>query len=237
MTCHSMRSRSAVRGLQAALIFGACALAACGRSADESAATAAGATPPVSTKVTAPVAQALPSDVYLVLPGDYAQATTVADLEARFGKSNVHRQTVPEPRVVLFPQDPTRRAYVTFHQAAAFKELAGILVTDPGSRWRGKQVVEIGMTFAKLRELNGKPFSYSGFDEHKRAWTRDGWSPSMSDDDATLGAFDVAQNDHLYFGVDLGVSQSVRLEASDLPVDEHLLSDDARFRASASSWS
>ncbi len=170
------------------------------------------------------------SDAFLVLPGDYAQKTTVADLEARFGIANVRRETEPEPRVVLFPDDPTRRAYVSFHEAVAFKELRLISVTDPVSRWRGKHGVHVGMTFAKVRELNGKPFYYSGFDEQKRGVIHDGWSPSMSDDDATLGAFDVVEDDHLYFEVQLGVGTPSRIKsAADLPADEHLQSDDPRF--------
>ncbi len=174
--------------------------------------------------------EATSSDAFLLLPGDYAQKTTVADLEARFGVTNVRRETGPEPHVVLFPDDPTRRAYLSFYEPETFKELARISVTDPGSRWRGKHGVHVGMTFTKLRELNGKPFLYSGFDEQKRGRVHDGWSPSLSDDDATLGAFDVAENDHLYFDVELGVEDPSRLKtASDLPVDENLSSDDPRF--------
>jgi len=169
-------------------------------------------------------------DAFLILPGDYAQKTTLADLEARFGIANVRQETTPAPRVVLFPDDPTRRAYVVFHKAAAFQELKHIYVTDPGSRWRGKQGVQVGMTFAKLRELNGKPFYYDGFDEQKRGGIYDSWSPSMSDEDATLGAFDVCEGDHLYFEVEIGVGDPARLKAaSDLPADEHLSSDDPRF--------
>ena len=116
----------------------------------------------------APTPAAPSADAFLVLPGDYAERTTVADFEARFGKTNVRKETGPEPRLVLFPDDPSRRAYVTFYEAEVFEHLARISVTDPGSLWRGKQGAQIGMTFAKIRELNGTPFSYSGFEEQKR---------------------------------------------------------------------
>ncbi len=170
------------------------------------------------------------ADAFLVLPGDYAQGTTVADLEARFGKSNVRRETAPEPRVVLFPDDPSRRAYVTFHETEEFKELARISVTDPGSRWRGKHGAHVGMTFAKLNELNGKPFFYFGFDERKRGVIRDGWSPALDDDDGALGAFDASEDERLYFEIDLGVGDPAGLKAaSDLPDGEYLLSNDPRF--------
>ena len=178
-----------------------------------------------------PAASEAPNaDAFLILPGDYAAKTTVADLEARFGAANVLRETVPEPQVVLFPEDPTRRAHIFFHDEEAFKDLARISVEDPGSLWRGKHGVHLGMTFAKVRELNGKPFYYDGFNGKKRAWVRDGWSPSLDDDDSTLGAFDTAENEHLYFEIEFGPDDTSQLKSgTDLPDDEYLLSDDPRF--------
>ena len=167
-------------------------------------------------------------DAFFVLPGDYAQKTTVADLEARFGAANVRKEIGAEARVTLFPDDPTRRAHLTFYEGD--NGLARISVTDPGSRWRSKRGVHVGMTLAKLRELNGKPFYYMGFDAQKRAFAHDAWSPSLNDDDATLGAFDVDENDHLYFDVELGVGDVSRItKPTDLPIDEQVSSDDKRY--------
>lgn len=173
---------------------------------------------------------ALPSDAFLVLPGDYAESTTLAELEERFGKENVRREMEPEPRVVLFPDDPTRRAFVTFYEEETFEHFAGISVNDTGSRWRGKEGVHVGMTFAKVRELNGKPFSYFGFDENNHARAHDGWSPALDDDGGSLGKFDVSERERLYFDVDFGVpDRLVPGDAPALPVDEYLSSDDPRF--------
>jgi hypothetical protein len=163
---------------------------------------------------------AAPDDALLVLPGAFGQRTTIADLEAMFGKANVKVGPLPAEvsdarGVVLFPDDPTRRAYVTFHDADALTDVASIMVRDPGSRWRGKRGVHIGMSFAELGKLNGKPFVYSGFDEQRRGWAHGGWSPALSEDDATLGAFDVAEGDHMYFDVDLG------LRGNDIPADDY----------------
>jgi hypothetical protein len=169
------------------------------------------------------------ADNFLVLPGDYAESTTMAELEARFGKENVRREMEPEPRVVLFPDDPTRRAYVTFYEKT-FEHFAGISVTDAGSRWRGKHGVHVGMTFAKVRELNGKPFYYSGFDGQKQARAHGGWSPALDDDGGSLGKFDVSEGERLYFDIDLGVRDGLpQGEIPALPGDEHLSSDDPRF--------
>ncbi|MES2475472.1 MAG: hypothetical protein V4640_06810 [Verrucomicrobiota bacterium] len=163
-----------------------------------------------------------------MLPGDYSEATTLAELEARFGKGNVRREMEPEPRVVLFPADPTRRAYVTFYEAETFEHFAGISVSDSGSRWRGKHGVHVGMTLAKVREVNGKPFFYSGFDKQKKARAHDGWSPALDDDDGSLGKFDVSEGERLYFDIDFGVPGELP-QGEALPMDEHLSSDDPRF--------
>lgn len=170
------------------------------------------------------------ADGFLVLPGDYSESTTLAELEARFGKGNVRREMEPEPRVVLFPDDPTRRAYVTFYERETFEHFAGISVTDAGSRWRGKQGVQVGMTLAKVRELNGKPFYYSGFDGQKQARAHGGWSPALDDNDGSLGKFDVSEGERLYFDIDFGVRDPLpQGQVPALPVDEHLSSDDPRF--------
>lgn len=172
----------------------------------------------------------LASDAFLVLPGDYSEGTTVADFEARFGKANVRKETAPEPRLVLFPDDPTRRAYVTFHKREAFEQVAGILVTDTGSRWRGKHGVQIGMTMAKVQELNGKPFNFWVDDEPQHGRAHEGWSVPHDGNDA-LGAFDVAEGDHLYFDIHLGPSDPTAVKAiPGLPKEEPVSSADPRYR-------
>ena len=174
-------------------------------------------------------------DASLVLPGPFAEATTVADFEKMFGKPNVTVSEVREDdgrvvrRLVLFPDDPVRRAYVSFHDAEAMTGVASILVNDAGSLWRGKHGVHVGMSFADLRKANGKPFYFSGFDEEHRGWVRDQWSPAL-DDDATLGTLDVGENEHMYFGVDLGIRGGGKDIAVDAyPKEDSTSSDDPRY--------
>jgi len=133
-----------------------------------------------------------------------------------------------EYAAVLFPDDPVRRVYVAFYDPDTLQHLASISVRDAGSRWRGKQGVHVGMSFAKLRQLNGKPFWFSGFDAEHRAWAHGQWSPALDDDDGSLGAFDVEEGERLYFNVDLGLSDSKPIAASDLPLDENVSSEDPR---------
>lgn len=209
------------------LIAAAIVLASCKPGGTPKAAKAEAPEEPAKTEVGATPA----SDAFLILPGDYAQGTTVADLEARFGKANVRRETTPEPRLVLFPDDPSRRAYVTFHEQETFEELASIQVTDPGSRWRGKHGVQIGMTIAKLQALNRKPFYFFVNDEQQHSRAHDGWSPALDDDDAALGALDVEEGEHLYFDVTLGPTDPAVVKAiPGLPVMDQVSSADPRYR-------
>jgi hypothetical protein len=189
-------------------------------------------------KSSAPAPAPLPSDAVLVLPGAFSQRTTLSDLEARFGKSNLKIVEMPASAdtgsssrsVVLFPADPSRRAYVNFHDAERLIGLASISVRDTGSRWRGKHGVRVGMSFAELQRLNGKPFGFAGFDSQHRAWAHDQWSPARDGDDGRLGALDVAEGEHMYFGVELGLRGNVQnLPAGTYPVDDSVSSDDPRY--------
>ncbi|MFT3898533.1 MAG: hypothetical protein QM719_12740 [Thermomonas sp.] len=168
-----------------------------------------------------------------VLPGDYAQGTSLAELEARFGKANVHDLHAPGEDgvyhgVVLFPDDPSRRAYVEFYEDAPPNGVHAIRVRDRDSKWRGKRGVHVGMSLAELRAANGKPFYFSGFDAEGRGIVHDAWSPALDDDDGSLGKLDVDEGEHMYFEVELGLRASAPADA--VPTDEaSVSSDDPRY--------
>ncbi len=176
-------------------------------------------------------------DPNFLLPGTFAEQTTVADLQARFGRANVQivSQSIGDggsgSSVVLFPDDPTRRAHVSFHDAEALEGLARISVRDRGSRWRGKRGVYIGMSFAELVELNGKSFGFWGFDNEYRGWAHDQWSIVDDSDDGQLGLLDVDESEHMYFGVEFGLrGRAIDVPRDDYPHDEvSLRSNDPRF--------
>jgi hypothetical protein len=167
------------------------------------------------------------------LPGTFSQGTSLADLKARFGADNL-RKVKPGAdtygcEVILFPDDRTRRARAFFYDCDKLDQLRSIEIRDRESRWRGKGGVHVGMSFAELRERNGKPFGFSGFDQDGIGGVHDQWSPAIGDD-ATLGKLDVGEQDRMYFDVTLGVRADV--PASDkgtLPRDEYIASDDPRI--------
>jgi hypothetical protein len=170
-----------------------------------------------------------------VLPGDFAQSTTLAELQERFGP---HEVRVDEQRlddgtvergVILFPDDPTRRAYVDFYDDATLEGIHAIVVRDRGSVWRGKNGVRVGMTFAELRAANDWPFYVSGFWDDGTAYVRDQWSPAIGDD-GRLGRLDVGEGEHMYFGVDLGLKGPVAdIPPGDYPHDDNVSSDDPKY--------
>lgn len=172
----------------------------------------------------------------LVIPGSYSEQTTVDDFRALFGESNVQikAESIEDgggSSLILFPDDPSRRAYVSFHDRESMSGVERISVHDRGSLWRGKLGVHIGMSLAELAALNEKCFIFSGFDTEGRGWANDGWSPALDDDDAKLGALDVQEGEHMYFGVEFGPRGSIAAVPKDAyPQDEiSLLSNDSRF--------
>lgn len=176
------------------------------------------------------------ADNAFVLPGDYAQGTSLEDLEARFGKDNVKVTNGPGEggfyhRVVLFPDDPTRRAYVDFYEDAPLSGVQGIWIRDRESIWRGKHGVRVGMTFAELRKANDKAFYFNGFDGQLFGAVHDSWSPALDDDDGSLGALDAEEGEHMYFNVELGPrAGATKPSAGDYPVEHpSSFSDDPRY--------
>jgi len=159
-------------------------------------------------------------DSDLILPGAFSEETTVEVLKARYGDANVVVGTLDdgEPGVTLFPDDPTRRAYVRYHGDDPMGLLASITVTDRASRWRGKGGIRVGSSFAEVRTANGNAFYYWGFTDG-RGMVRDTWD---------VGGLDVVEGDRLYFGVDLQAKPGTPADA--LPNDEpSASSDDPRF--------
>jgi hypothetical protein len=179
----------------------------------------------------APPAEAPPTaagESQLVLPGTFSEQTTLADLQSRFGAENVRVEEVsdgPDSTSVvalLYPDDPTRRATVRFWDGETMQHLASVTVTDPESTWRGKLGIRIGTTFAELRALNGTEFFYSGFADDGSGSLRDGWN---------AGALDVAEEDSLYFGVELSLRPPSGVELGTVAPNGELSlsSDDPRF--------
>jgi hypothetical protein len=96
---------------------------------------------------------------------------TEAGLIARYGASNVHRESfyLAEGEfvngTVLFPgnQDHMRRLQITWQDTIAYARPAMRNVDADPSEWTVVPGIRIGTSLAELEEMNGRPFTLLGF--------------------------------------------------------------------------
>ncbi|HEX7803411.1 MAG TPA: hypothetical protein VF471_11720 [Pseudoxanthomonas sp.] len=154
----------------AATIFGISMILLCGCRREEAAETRNDTPPPIAAP-TAPVAPSEPeTTTALVLPGDFAPDTTLEQLQRHYGAGNVKVQQIPGSEgdsfrgIVLFPDDPSRRATLYFQDEKTLRGLSMVSVQETDSQWKLASGIGIGTPLAEVRKKNGKPFTFSGFD-------------------------------------------------------------------------
>ena len=110
-----------------------------------------------------------PESIDWSLPGPFAPDATPEMLRARFGTANVRVvEDLPMAEgettrgIVLYPDDPTRRASLYFQDAERLRGLSLVSIEDAGSRWHYAGDVRIGMTLARLAAVNRAPVGYYG---------------------------------------------------------------------------
>lgn len=153
---------------KAALAAGlALALAACDRAGGpaDKAAEAPGASDPASQAL-APAA----TELVLACDGPINGKTTMADLEAMFGKAALTQEAFngPEgttaPATVLFKDDAARKASVIWEDETRTR-ISSVVVQGPeGTGWRGPKGLKLGSTLQEVQAANGRPFQLYGFD-------------------------------------------------------------------------
>ena len=116
------------------------------------------------------VAPALAKDNTLIVPGKSVGPITAratrADLVRLFGATNLKNATLSEAEgetvagSILFDRDPKRRMEVTWTKD---KRVASLKFYGKTSLWHTAEGVTLGTSLARLEQLNGKPFKFSGF--------------------------------------------------------------------------
>ncbi len=92
------------------------------------------------------------------------------DLRRRFGVANVTVTQIDGAEgetfrgIVLFPDDPARRAEIFPQDDATLSGISSIRVSGTTSRWQLDNGLRLGMTLAELVAANGRPVSFSGLD-------------------------------------------------------------------------
>jgi hypothetical protein len=148
------------------------AMAACSRAPVPDATTTkpvAGASGPVTVSTLQATSRREPSPDTRVLPQAFRGDDSLASLQERFGALNVRVEDIPGAEgevshgIVLFPDDPTRRAYLHFQDEDHLRGLALVRIVDSQSTWALDGDVRMGTTLAELVARNGAPIEFSGF--------------------------------------------------------------------------
>ena len=152
------------------------ALAACDRAPTPPAADDAMDAPVATSTATLPASPTLPvertnapSPDTRVLPLAFRASEGIDALRERFGTANVRVEDIPLAEgetvrgAVLFPDDPSRRAYVHFVDPDNLQGIALIRIVDPESTWSLGEGLRMGTTLAELVARNGAPIEFSGF--------------------------------------------------------------------------
>lgn len=110
-------------------------------------------------------------DLYLLAVGGngFRPSMTMADLKTRFGDDKVVPDQVPlgegqtEPGALIYPDDPSRRAYVHFVDGHPEGTISAIYVRGLESIWRGPLGLRLGISSIDLERINGRSFRFLGF--------------------------------------------------------------------------
>ena len=112
----------------------------------------------------------LAADATYLLPGYIDKNITIDNLRRRFGAANVKRATIDGAEgetskgVLLFANDPQRRAELVFADQERARGVGSIRVRGKHSRWHLANGVRVGMRLQELVAANGKPVSFNGLD-------------------------------------------------------------------------
>lgn len=188
---------------------------------------AAAAAQPVAHAAPKPEAVSAPADLSAdatyVLPGIFKPGMSIDDLRKRFGASNVKVDELAGAEgetshgIVLFADDPLRRAEIFPLDAETLRGIALIRVGGNKSRWHIDNGMHLGMTLTELVAANGKPVTFSGmgwdYGGHVLGWQG--------------GRYERRKDDEVYRGVTLSYEGDV---GDAVPLgDAEFRSDDKKY--------
>lgn len=102
--------------------------------------------------------------------GKITAKTTLADLQAAYGKENIKAGQVqgPEgttlPGAVVFPNDAERTLTIYWKENKSAQTPESISISGKKSLWHTADGITLGTPLKDLERLNGGPFTLSGFD-------------------------------------------------------------------------
>lgn len=96
--------------------------------------------------------------------------TSEQDLIRQFGVKNVKQATIvvdneggTEPGTILFPEVPSKIAYVRWKNPDERDTPLSVSIINKGTRWKTDKGITIGTSLKRLNRLNQRPFLMAGF--------------------------------------------------------------------------
>jgi len=135
------------------------------------------ASTPTAPKAAAPKPPPQPARA-VACSGAFAKNSSHLNLATVYKSENVLFTEVDAPEgkklmaSVLFPKDPKRRLEVWWQNEAA-RTGTHLIVINGQSTWTAPKGLKLGLQFAAIEKLNGKPFKLKGFDKDNVALISD----------------------------------------------------------------
>lgn len=180
--------------------------------------------PPPALAPNAPTTTAAPENTDWTLPGGIGPLTTNSELEARFGKANLHEEPLQGPTMegftalVAYPKQAQQRLEIILDALDKDAPIQALRIRGHDSRWHDAQGLQLGMTLDELVKRNGAPISFYGF----------GWEYGGSVQDWHGGRLASAHDSDIYRSITLvpraGVAESA------------LPQGDSDFRSDNTKW-
>jgi hypothetical protein len=103
--------------------------------------------------------------------GALTRNTSEQELIKRFGKAHVKHDLVANydfersmvPGTVLFPEDPTKTAYIVWKDTIDWKSPSVITILNKGTEWKTNSGITIGTSLDTVEKLNQKPVAMVSF--------------------------------------------------------------------------
>jgi len=118
--------------------------------------------------------KALTIDEELIVPGKRVGRVTANSSEQElillFGKQNVIRDTIhvcdgyDGPGTVVYPNDELHNMLIVWTDTKKYRYPEFVIIRGSRSAYRTREGVSLGTTMKELEKLNGKPFSFYGFE-------------------------------------------------------------------------
>lgn len=101
--------------------------------------------------------------------GQIRAGTSERDLIKIYGRKNVKRANIDVgegetvPGTILFPNQPAKKAFILWKDAATRQAPESISIRNKGTLWKTNRGITIGTTLKTIEKLNGRAFALTGF--------------------------------------------------------------------------